>query len=98
MKLDLQSRTDVSASGEYLGAAVVWGVSTQQTIDALNQAQEAQRADIEQLNGNLQMVATATHEIESSIAEIARNAGDVASAAEKSRKASAESKQSINEP
>ena len=29
-----------------------------------NKAQEAQRNDIEHLNGNLQMVATATHEIE----------------------------------
>ena len=59
------------------------------------QAQEAQRNDIEHLNGNLQMVATATHEIESSIAEIAKNAADLAQAAEKSRTASAESKTSI---
>jgi methyl-accepting chemotaxis protein len=40
-------------------------------------------------------VATATHEIESSIAEIARNAVNVAQAAEKSRAASTESKTSI---
>jgi methyl-accepting chemotaxis protein len=74
---------------------VVWGVSTQQAIDALKKAQESQRDDIEHLNGNLQMVATATHEIESSIAEIAKNAMEVAQATEKSRAASTESKTAI---
>ena len=74
---------------------MLWGVSTQQAIDALRHAQEAQRADIEHLDGNLQMVATATHEIESSIAEIAHNAVNVAEAAEKSRAAGAQSKSSI---
>jgi hypothetical protein len=43
------------------------------TLRAAQEAQEAQRNDIEHLDGNLQMVATATHEIESSIAEIAHN-------------------------
>jgi methyl-accepting chemotaxis protein len=81
--------------GEYIGAVVLWGVSTQQTIEALRHAQEAQRADIEHLDGNLQMVATATHEIESSIAEIAKNAASVAEAAEQSRMATSESKSSI---
>ena len=95
VKLDLEVEAMTGARGEYIGAVVVWGVSTQQTIDALRQAQEAQRVDIEHLNGNLQMVATATHEIESSIAEIAKNAVDVAQAAEKSRTASAETKSSI---
>lgn len=74
---------------------MLWGISTQQTIDALRHAQESQRSDIERLDGNLQMVATATHEIEASIAEIARNAVNVAQAAEKSGVASAESKSSI---
>ena len=81
--------------GEYIGVVVLWGISTQQTIDALKKAQEAQRAGIEHLNGNLQMVATATHEIEASIAEFAKNASDLAAAAEKSRAASNESKESI---
>jgi methyl-accepting chemotaxis protein len=66
-----------------------------QKIDALRAAQETQRSDIEHLDGNLQMVATATHEIESSIAEIAKNAVDVSQAAEKSRIASVESKTAI---
>ena len=85
----------IDQHGEYIGAVVLWGVNTQQKIEALRQAQESQRNDIEHLNGNLQRVATATHEIEASIAEIAKNATDLAQAAEKSRAASAESKASI---
>jgi methyl-accepting chemotaxis protein len=95
VKLDLEVEPMVDDRGEYIGAVVLWGVSTQQKMEAVRLAQEAQRNDIEHLNGNLQMVATATHEIESSIAEIARNAMDVAQTAEKSRIASAESKTSI---
>jgi methyl-accepting chemotaxis protein len=94
-KLDLEIEPMIDARGDYIGAVVIWGVSTQQKLDAIRKAQEAQRNDIEQLDGNLQMVATATHEIESSIAEIAKNAVEVAQTAEKSRIASAESKASI---
>jgi len=95
VKLDLHVEPMIGERGEYRGAVVLWGVSTQQAIEALRKAQEAQRADIEHLDGNLQMVATATHEIESSIAEIAKNAVDVAQAAEQSRNLSFESKSSI---
>jgi len=95
VKLDLNVEPMTDERGEFVGAVAMWGVSTQQTIEALRQAQEAQRNDIEHLNGNLQMVATATHEIESSIAEIAKNAVDVANAAEKTRNASVESRRSI---
>jgi methyl-accepting chemotaxis protein len=95
VKLDLEVEPMTGERGEFIGACIVWGVSTQGKIEALRSAQEAQRNDIEQLNGNLQMVATATHEIESSIAEIAKNAVDVAHAAEKSRTASEESKTAI---
>jgi methyl-accepting chemotaxis protein len=95
VKLDLEVEPMIDGHGEYIGAVVLWGVSTQQAIEALRQAQASQRDDIEHLNGNLQMVATATHEIEASIAEIARNAVDVAQTAEKSRAASDESKKAI---
>ena len=94
--LDLEVEPMMNERGEYVGAVVLWGISTQQALEALRQAQEAQRSDIEHLNGNLQMVATATHEIESSIAEIAKNAADLAQAAEKSRAASDETKASIH--
>jgi len=95
MKLDLNVEPMIGKKGEFVGAVVVWGISTQAAIEAVQAAQQAQRSDIEHLNGNLQMVATATHEIESSIAEIARNAANVAKASEKSRAASAESKAAI---
>jgi methyl-accepting chemotaxis protein len=95
VKLDLEVEPMIDDRGEYAGAVVLWGVSSQQTIEALRAAQEAQRNDIQHLDGNLQMVATATHEIESSIAEIARNAVDVAQAVEKSREATAQSKSAI---
>ncbi|HTW80272.1 MAG TPA: methyl-accepting chemotaxis protein [Terracidiphilus sp.] len=95
VKLDLEIDAMTDEAGEHIGAVVIWGASTQQTIDALRRAQEAQRNDIEHLNGNLQMVATSTHEIEASIAEIARSAENVAQAAEKSRTATDESKKSI---
>lgn len=95
VKLDLNVEAMTGSSGEFIGAVVVWGISTQAAIDAVRAAQESQRNDIEHLNGNLQMVATATHEIESSIAEIAKNAANVAQASEKSRAASAESKGAI---
>jgi len=95
VKLDLEVEPMTDERGEFVGSVVLWGVSTQQALDALKQAQAGQRADVEHLNGNLQMVATATHEIEASIAEIAKNAADLAQAAQKSRAASAESKTAI---
>jgi methyl-accepting chemotaxis protein len=69
--------------------------STQGKIEAVRAAQETQRNDIEHLNGNLQMVATATHEIESSIAEIASNAVDVSQAAEEQHLATQEMAQNL---
>ena len=95
VKLDLEIEPMTGEHGEYIGAVVVWGISAQQAVDALRRAQESQRIGIEHLNGNLQMVATATHEIDTSIGEIAKNAMDLAQAAEQSRAASAESKTSI---
>jgi len=95
VNLNLNVEPMIDDRGEYCGAVVLWGVSTQHAIEALRKAQEAQHADIEHLDGNLQMVATATHQIESSIAEIAKNAVSVAQAAEQSRNLSVESKSSI---
>jgi methyl-accepting chemotaxis protein len=95
VKLDLNVEPMTDPQGQFVGAVVLWGVSTQHAMDALKTAQEAQRNDIEHLNGNLNMVATSTHELESSIAEIARNAATIAETAGMSRTASAESKAAI---
>jgi methyl-accepting chemotaxis protein len=96
LKLDLEVEPMIDDRGQFVGAAVLWGISTQQKQEAIRKAQEVQRNDIEHLNGNIQMVATATHEIEASIAEIAKNAANLAGAAEKSRLASDDSKASIH--
>jgi methyl-accepting chemotaxis protein len=93
--LDLNVEPMTDEQGEYVGAVVMWGISTQQTLDALRQAQEAQRNDIEHLNGNIQMVATATQQIQASIGEIAQNAQKISTAAGHSREASEESKSTI---
>jgi methyl-accepting chemotaxis protein len=95
LQLDLEIEPMIDLRGEFIGTVVLWGVSMEKKMEALRVAQEAQRNDIEHLDRNLQMVATATHEIESSIAEIAKNAVDVSQAAEKSRAASGESKTAI---
>jgi methyl-accepting chemotaxis protein len=95
VKLDLNVEPMMNEDREYVGAVVMWGVSTQQTIEAVEKARESQRNDIEHLNGNLQIVATATHEIESSIAEIAQNATTLAKTAGLSRDASEESQQAL---
>lgn len=94
-KLDLHIEPMMDAHGEYVGAVVFWGVDTQQKLEALKKAQEAQRADVEHLNANLQLSATATHQIEASIAEIAQNAAKLAASAEMSRVASDESSAAI---
>jgi len=95
VKLDLNVEPMIDEDGEFVGAVVMWGISTQQTLDALRQAQEGQRNDIEHLNGNIQMVATATQQIQASIGEIAQNAQKISTAAGHSREASEESKTTI---
>jgi methyl-accepting chemotaxis protein len=95
VKLDLNVEPMLDEYGDFVGAVVVWGVSTHQTIEALKKAREAQHNDIQHLNGNLQIVATATHEIESSIAEIAQNATTLSKTAGFSRDASEESQQAL---
>jgi len=95
VKLDQEIEAILNEHGEFIGAVVVWGISTQQTMEALRKAQKAQSSDIEHLNGNLQMVATSTHQLGASIAEIAKNTTELAQTAERSRQASEESKTSI---
>jgi len=96
IKLDLDIAPMKNERGEYIGAVVVWDVSTQQALEKLQKAQQLQRNDIEHLNGNLQMVATATQEIQASIGEIAENAMKIATSAGQSKEAGEESKAAIS--
>ncbi len=75
-KLDLEVEAVTDEGGNYIGNIVLWGVTTK-AVDAAKRAEETLRSHVSEVNRQLQMVSTATHEIESSIGEIARNAMDV---------------------
>jgi len=85
-KLDLEIESLVDTKGAIIGSVVMWGVTTRQT-EALKKAQETLREHVAGVNSQLQMISTATLEIESSIAEIARNATQAQHATDKFRQA-----------
>ncbi len=83
-KLDLEIESVLDAHGNRLGSVVVWGVTTKQT-EILKRAQDTLREHVSSVNSQLQMISTATLEIESSIGEIAKNATQAQQATEKFR-------------
>jgi methyl-accepting chemotaxis protein len=85
-KLDLEIESIVDSHGAILGSVVMWGVTTKQT-ESLKKAQETLREHVTSVNSQLQMISTATLEIESSIGEIAKNATQAQHATEKFRQA-----------
>lgn len=85
-KLDLEIESIVDTKGSILGSVVMWGVTTRQT-EALKKSQETLREHVAGVNSQLQMISTATLEIESSIGEIARNATQAQLATDKFRQA-----------
>jgi methyl-accepting chemotaxis protein len=95
VRLDLHIDQIKAENGEYAGIVVLWDVNARAAEDALHRTREAQQDDIEHLTGNLQMIAVATRQIESSIAEIAHSAERVAGASEASLAAGAESRKAI---
>ena len=70
-KLDLDIAPVLDEHNTYIGAVVTWSLTTQK-VEALEQAQHALRSGIDEVHHQLSMVATATHEIDSSIGEIAQ--------------------------
>lgn len=84
--LDLEIEEMLDEQGTRVGTVVMWGVSTK-TLAAAKEVQEALRANVGEVNHQLQMVSTATHEIESSIGEIAKNAMQVEQSTHKFRDA-----------
>jgi methyl-accepting chemotaxis protein len=82
--LDLEIEAIVDSQGRYVGAVVLWGITTK-TLEAARRAESALRGHVTEVNHQLEMVSTATHEIESSIGEIARNATQVEGATHKFR-------------
>jgi methyl-accepting chemotaxis protein len=85
-KLDLEIEPMTDEHGVYIGNVVMWGVTTR-TLAAARDAQETLRGHVAEVSHQLQMVSTATHEIESSIGEIARNATQIEGAAHSFREA-----------
>jgi len=72
-KLDLEIEPMLDQQGAYIGAVVIWGVTTRK-IEALASAQRSLQSSISDVNQQLSLVSTAAHEIDSSIGELARTA------------------------
>lgn len=85
-KLDLEVEPITTPSGEFLGAVVVWGITTQK-IEALQQAQDLLQGGISDVNRQLELVAAASQQIDSSTGELAKSAMETQQAALKFREA-----------
>ena len=94
-KLDLEVEAMLDKRGQYIGVAVMWGITTQK-MEAMQRAQTVLRESIDEVNQQLSMVSTATHEIDASIGEIARNAVEVQHATDASRDASQSGAKAMN--
>jgi methyl-accepting chemotaxis protein len=94
-KLDLDIEPMVDEYGKFVGAVVMWGISTKK-MEALQHAQDLLRNGVEEVNRQLEMVSTATHEIDASIAEIARNAVQVQQVTDETRNASKKGSEAMN--
>jgi len=81
-KLDFAAEAMIGEDGNYIGAVVTWSVASRK-FEALKQARDTLRANVQEVNHQLEVVSTATHEIDASIAEIAKSASQVQGAAEK---------------
>jgi methyl-accepting chemotaxis protein len=88
-KLDLEVEAMTNERGEFVGAVVLWGLTTKK-FEAMQHAQEMLRTGIAEVNHQLEMVSTASHEIDSSIGEIASNAVQVQQSSSSSREAGVE--------
>lgn len=93
--LDLEIEPMLDEQGRHVGSVVMWGVTTK-TLEVARQAQVALRTHVAEVNHQLQMVSTATHEIQSSIGEIAKNAMQVENSTHKFRDAGKEGLDAIH--
>ena len=94
-KLDLEVEAMTDSRGRYIGNVVLWGITTKK-MEALQQAQTLLSDGIADVNQQLEMVSTATHEIDASIGEIAQNAALVQKANDASRQACQDGSKSMN--
>ena len=94
-KLDLEISPMKNKKGEFIGAVVMWGITTQK-MEALERAKILLQSGVDELNRQLAIVSTASHQIDSSISEIAQNAANASEAAEKSKASSSRGMESIH--
>ena len=88
-KLDLAIAPILGSGGHFLGAVVSWSQVTSKLEAALRQ-QETLSDGVRDLNAQLQMLSSATHQIDASVGEIAQSAAQVANSAQRSTAASDE--------
>ena len=93
-KLDLSIAPMVDRHGGFVGAVVMWSLTTQK-VEALIRSREALQSAVGEVNRQLELVASATHQIDASIGEIAQSAVKVEQATELTRAASSESIQAV---
>jgi len=94
-KLDLEIEPMYDRKGQYVGAVVMWGLTTQK-FEAMETARNLLEGAIREIDTQLTMVATATHEIDASIGEIAKNASEASKAASNTRDAGNEGIKAIS--
>jgi len=85
-KLDLEIEPMLDEHGQFLGAVVMWGITTQK-MEAMEQAQRILALGVSEINEQLAQVSTASHEIDASISEIAMNAVSTERSAQQSKQA-----------
>lgn len=83
-KLDLEIEPMTDGRGQFVGAVVVWGVTTQK-MEALERAQNLLQTGIGDVNEQLSMVSAASHQIDASIGELAKSAMETQNAVDKFR-------------
>lgn len=83
-KLDLEIEPMKDEHGQFVGAVVVWGVTTQK-FEGLRRAQETLQTGIGEVNQQLSLVAAASQEIDASIGELAESAMNTQRAVDKFR-------------
>ena len=94
-KLDLEIEPMVDDHGNYIGGVVMWGVMTKK-LEVLDCARRTLHDGIEDVNQQLSIVSTASHEIDASIGELARSAMESQNAAAKFKSASDEGTAAMN--
>jgi methyl-accepting chemotaxis protein len=83
-KLDLEVAAMNDKHGAFMGAVVMWGITTKK-LEVMQRAQELVLKAIEEVNQQLAIVSRASHDIDASIGEIAKSASEADLAAQKSQ-------------